>query len=257
MNEHQEIMNEIYTPFSLLKAEMQSRYADPELQKKVRDFWAENPFPYNFDEPRAMLSREVITPNRELKYFLELANGLDAKPLFLEYPEGKFVAKNKGKYALCKLAFLPGADDPAESCKIVDFNTWEGKRLSDVQTTWSQPLVDTHRELLTEEYPAMSGNVVDISEWFNKTRGLGEDYYLHFLSLFICHGVLFDNYLLSDDAENEFFFEKILPSFRKAKELFGVRPLIFPLLPIEHERDPHWYAYDSRHKEAIKKNMLH
>ncbi len=54
---------------------------------------------------------------------------------------------------------------------------------------------------------------------------------------------MFDNYLLDDKEESEFYLKKVEPSFKKAEEIFGIRPLVYPLLPIEFERDVRWHSY--------------
>lgn len=260
MSEDQDILEEIYTPFSQLEKEIERRSNDHALVERVRLFWKEHPFPYSFEGPRAIFNREIITPNREMQYFMDLVSSLNMEPLLLEYPAGKFVNKNKNKYFLCKLLFSKEKatmfDDTKATCRVVDFNIWEGKPLSDVKTIWGDSLIETHRELLESVYPSVSKNIVNITDWFNTTRHITEYYYLYFMSLFICDGVLFENFMLSDESEREFFFEKILPSFRKATEIFGVKPLIFPLLPIEHEKDPFWYSHDHNQQHVIKKKMI-
>ncbi len=233
----------IYTNLSEIKKELEKRRNDKELMNKVLKFWGENPFPLDMKEPRAVLSRDIITPNMELCYFLDVIKELDLDPLFFEVHRDKFVSKNKSKYHLGMLHFKQKKQSNIISKNIVDFNKYEGKMLNDIPTTCGDNLISYHHKMLEKEYPGYSKFAYDFSDWFLKTRNLTDYYYLYFLSLFICHGVLFDNYLLDDKEEADFFMKKVEPSFKKAEEIFGVRPLIYPLLPIEFEKDVSWYSY--------------
>ncbi len=96
-----------------------------------------------------------------------------------------------------------------------------------------------HRALLRHVYPDMATGVVDISDWFAEASR-GEFYYLRYLALFVHGGILFENFVAGDAEERRFARERVQPSFRRAVEIFGVPPLIVPLLPIESEQDDRW-----------------
>lgn len=237
---------EIYTPFEDIKAEIDRRWKDEELHKKVEDFFRENQIKELQSEPRAVLSRTLATPNAELFYFLDLAEDLELNPLILEYPD-KFVAKNPDKYHLTRLFFYRKAKDlksfPVSTSRIVDFNKHEGRKFSDIPTLWGENIVDFHHNLLYQAVPSLDGKVANFSNWFDSTRFSSKFYYLHFLSLFIRNGVLFDNFLIEDKEEGSFIQNKFLPSFREAQRIFGVKPLIYPLIPFDGEKHPHWLSY--------------
>ncbi|MDD4286876.1 MAG: SET domain-containing protein-lysine N-methyltransferase [Candidatus Peribacteraceae bacterium] len=249
-----DLLARIYTPLSNISMEISERRNNKALMKKVEDFFG----PWKFDaitgEPRAVLSRSIATPNLELSYFLSLSNGLGMTPLILEYPD-KFVAKNPDKYHLCKLFFVRkvegGNPIVIDTLKLVNFNADEGKALLDIKTTNGENIVDFHHYLLGKQFPYLSDKVINFSDWFNNTRVLSRYYYLYFLSLFICHGVLFENYLIGDKEESSFFKEKFLPSFEEAERIFGVKPIIYSLLPFRYATRIRWYSYPESLKKYI------
>ena len=169
------------------------------------------------------------------------------------------IVKNKDKYHLCRLFFYrqlkKGTSIPVATEKIIDFNKQEGKKFSKIKTKWGEGIVDVHHYLLYKQFPKMSGKTIDFSKWFDKTKNLSNNYYLYFLSLFICHGVLFDNFLIGDKEEKNFVKKKFLPSFKKAEKIFGVKPLIFPLLPFENEKGTHWLSYPESLKKILDKHI--
>jgi hypothetical protein len=71
------------------------------------------------------------------------------------------------------------------------------------------------------------------------------------LLLFICHGILFENFLLTE-SEGEFTRGIFLPAFEKAISLSGMKPLIVPIPPMENEYDSHCNSYDKRIKDLLK-----
>lgn len=237
----------IYSTYSDLKKELDKRWNDPELRKRVEKFWGKYNFPVSLINPHAFISRSIATPNLEFKYFHDLASDLELNPLVLEY-DGKLVTKNPEKYHLCKLLFYKNKNDlhhgQLSVRNIVDINKNQGQYMFDISTLWGENLRDFHHRILESKYAKSDSWIIDVTDWFNKTRYETKFYYMFFLSLFICHGVLFDNYLLGDEDEYSFFIEKVEPSFNELETFFGVKPLIFPLVPIEDEKHLNWSSYD-------------
>lgn len=239
---------EIYTSLSDVEKEITRRWNDKQLRKKVEDFFGTKMLDILNERPRAVLSRSIGTPNLELKYFLDLTKEVGLDPLILEYDD-KFVSKNKDKYHLGKLFFSRRLKNnkivSVDTLKIVDFNKDEGKYFNNIKTVWGESIIDFHHKLLQSEVPELKDKILNFSEWFNETRESSDFYYLYYLSLFVCHGVLFENFLVGDKQERSFINEKFLPSFREVERLFGVKPLIYPLLPFEEENNPYpfWCSY--------------
>lgn len=249
------LRNYIYTNYSDLDEELKQRKKNIKLKKAVEKFWGNNKLTEIVsNEPRAVLSRAIFTPNLEFEYFIDVIKDFNLKPLLLEY-QGKFVAKNLEKYHLCRMFFREKAGKHGtllmNSKNIVDFNITEGKDFSSIHTHWEENVVDFHHRLLEFKYPGMTKNIVNFTEWFNKTRYLTEHYYFYFFSLFLYHGVLFENFLIDDKEESIFLKDHVFSSFEAVHEYFGVKPLIFSLLPIENEKFRTWFSYSPSVKSFI------
>ncbi len=250
----------IYTPLSEALVLLQERFNNKDLRDKVIAYHKSIMPPGLLGEiPKAVFSRPVATPNFEFQYFIDLISETGLDPLVLEFPD-KFVASNNSKYHLCKLCILDKTHSTHRqvgSHPIVNFNSWEGESLSSVNTKKNDLLVDKHHDFLYKVYPSMKGKVYDFSDWFKETRGeTSEEYYVAFLSLFTCFGILFENFLMSDPVEKEFFLSKVIPGYDKVIELFGVKPIICPLLPISNEFQDSWYWYDNKHNPIIKDTFI-
>jgi len=248
-------IGEIYTPLSVAKKEIERRWNDKELRKKVEDFLGGDMPKFLKNSPRAVLVRYVVSPDIEFSHFLDLAKEIKLKPICYEYSRDKFVASNSDKYHLCKLFFHDGNGkkwgDKINTMRIVDFNKTEGKMLNKIKTLWGDNFVDFHHRILFDSYPKMKTSITDFSNWFNKQKKKSKQYYyIYYLSIFICHGILFENFLTNEE-ENEFTYKKVLPSLKKLQKIFGIKPLIVPLAPIEDENYLYWWCYP----ESVKKNL--
>lgn len=237
----------IYTSLSVAKEEIWRRWNDKELRKKVEDFLGGDvPEVFRGNAPVAVLSRDVISPNKEFIYFMDLVQETDLDSVFLEYLDGKFVARNFNKYHLCKMFFYDGTGkrrgNEINTFNVVNFNKMEGKKIKDIKTINGKSFVDFHHKILKEAAPEIQiDKIYDISLWFNKHRKISE-YYAHYLALFLCYGVLFDNFIMKN-GEGDFTQKKIIPSFKKLEELFGIKPLVVPLTPIKDEGELYWWCY--------------
>jgi hypothetical protein len=246
--------DEIYTSFAELEHELTRRQADKGLEEKIAHHFGDNFLKVIEDGPRAVLSRTIATPNAELFYFLDLAKDLNIPPLILEYPD-KFVAKNPDKYHLGRLFFYKKSYNlksyPTSTVRIVDFNNHEGKKFADIPTLWDENIIEFHHQILFDVLPELRDKVVDFSDWFKSSKESSDYYYFAFLSLFVRNGILFENFLVDDKEEEAFIRDKFLPSFYEVEKVFGVKPLIFPLLPFDGEKHPHWLSYHESIKERV------
>lgn len=248
-------VNDIYTSVSEARLEIERRQKDINLKKKLELFWGDNkPDFLDKDKPKAVISKPIITPNLEFNYFVDIVNDFGFDFSCFEYLEGKFVGKNQEKKNLGKMCFRHGQaknfNEIINYKNVVNFNTQEGKKLKEVETIFDNKLHDFHKILIEKSFPGKKINIQDISEWFDKTKNL-DDYYVFYLSLFIRDHVLFENFLMNEKEESKFTFSKFLPSFKKVTEIFGVKPLIVPLLPFEIEKNSLWFSYD----EGVEKNI--
>jgi hypothetical protein len=236
--------NQFYTSIEDAKREIRKRWNDVKLRKEVESFLGINmPVPLK-KTPRAIMVRCIASPDNEFFKFLSLSSEVELEPLFIDYPQDKFVAFNSDKYALCNLHFekkdIRKYED-ADKIKLINFNKFEGKSFSDIKTLWGNGIEEFHHEIFRRAVP-QSVEIFNFWEWFDETRHKTEFYYLYYLSLFVCHGILFENMLMSEE-EREFTEKKIMPSFKKIQEMFGVKPLILPIAPVDEEDDFKWWLY--------------
>lgn len=249
----------IYTSLIGVNQAIEERRKNKKLMQKIEDFFGPKMFPPLAKKPHAVLSRSIASPNMEMLYFLELAEEIELEPLILEYPD-KFVAKNVDKYHLCKLYLLRKFTDKptrvVNTLKIVDFNQNEGKMFNKIKTLWGDSIINVHHKMLHSVHPYPNFKVVDFRKWFNQSRRLSEHYYLYFLTLFVCHGVLFENFISGDKEELAFLHEKVLPSFDRVYQKFGVKPLIYPLIPFKQEKDLYWHSYPESIKKMLDEKFL-
>lgn len=240
-------IKEIYTPLSVAKKEIWRRWKDKELRKKVEKYLGGSvPGPFK-KEPRAVLSRSIITPNQEFFYFLDLAKTTKLKPLGLEGVTDKFCTKNYDKVSLGRLSFIDNdkiknkiknAECGKTNVNVIDMMKYDGKKLCDVDTFWGEGLVDFHHKMMALYDSEIE--IFDDFKWLDhkgKKNGIRQ-YYKNFFTFFLCHGILFENFIIKRN-EKEFTDNVIIESYLEVKKLFGKAPLIVPLLPMED--DDHWY----------------
>lgn len=235
-----------YLPFTEIKEELYRRRENPHLKRLVEEFLGDDfpAFLRDCTNPVAVVSRSIFSPNMEMRFMMDMVSSYRLEPLLLEYP-GKFVSVNPEKLHLAKLRFFNRTKKGAMTHRVlntIDFHTWEGKPMNDVTTMWNEKLIDFHHQNFHTEFPGLT--IHDITAWFNTVRKkYGDFYYLGYLSLGIYHGVMFENYLFDNQSESQFFAEKIEPSIKELERIFGVRPLIHPILPLKSEADHSWLYY--------------
>lgn len=123
----------------------------------------------------------------------------------------------------------------------MDFN-YDGRRFDEIPSLNGCSLVEFHHRLLAHAHPRLASRIRDASDWIFTASQISPRY-LHLLSLAITDGVLFENFFMDDPEERRFMEERILPSFHRAIELFGVKPLIVRLFTPEEENTPICWQY--------------
>jgi len=252
-------LKNFYTSLSVAKKEIWRRRKDEKLRKKVENFIKEFP-DFLADDPKAVLARQIATPNFELYRFLSESKKTGLEQVCAEYLDDKFSSGNKIKYHLCKMYFYDGKGKNGGGRinvkTIVNFNKIEHKELKNIETYWGENLVNFHHRILNDATGLdLSNKIKDASCWVNKISGQAKDYYPQFLALFVCNGILFENFLIKGDKEEANLTAKIvIPSFNKIVKYFGVKPLITNLLPLNDATDSTWFYYPKPfEKIAIKK----
>ena len=233
----------MYTSVQEAKDEIRRRWNDSDLQRKVLRYVGE--LPENFGhEPLAVLARQVATPNFEFYAFNEVALKVGLLPLCFGFLGDKMCSKNPDKISLGKTTFYHGRGrnngHKITSHNIISFHSEDGKPFHDARTIWGEGFVSIHHRMLSSELPDIK--FTDNTSWLSKMGGKPELFYHRFLALFVCHGVLFENFH-TEGREMAFNQKIIWPAVKKIKKEFGFKPLIVPIVSIEDERDPYWTWY--------------
>jgi len=242
-------VKDIYTPLSVAKEEIWRRWNDKELRKKVEEFLGGDVPEVLKDEPRSFLVRQITSPDLEFECFLELAKLINLKQLFVEYSNDKFVSSNPDKYYRCNLYFYKGEGKnggyKVKSRKIIDFDKYDGELIKNIKTIQGYNLLDFHHKLTDNTHPLTTNCILDVSDWIKKNGNTANKYYVKYLAWFICYGVLFENFN-GNESERKFTSEIILPAINKLQNMFGLKPLIVPLIPIEDEASTYWRYYPEK-----------
>ncbi len=255
-----DIFNQVvYTPLSEALLLLEERRKDSELMGKVEKLLKGEVPEFFKNKKCGILSRHVATPNQESIRFISIAKEHDLYPVFFEYHDDKFTSNNEFKHSLGQLHIPQKNNKKNESnierITIVDFNIYNGKKLKDVKTLWSEPLVEFHRKLFAaHDYKDDDINLYDASVWFKKNGGKAIDYYTNLLLMFTCYGVFFENFLTSKNSEGDFTENIVLPAIENVMNLVGIKPLIVPLEPIDLETEPFWVHHFPKIRAMLPKN---
>lgn len=245
----------MYTALEEAKEEVWKRWNNAELRRRVLEYVGELPEGFG-DEPRAFLVRHLATKNLEFQAFVKKSNVVGLEPVYTQYTGDKFCSLNPDKRALGKVTFDLGKGknngDKIVSHTIIDFCTEDGKPLREVRTIWGENFVAFHHRMLLLSLPAPK--LIEFTAWFQKMGGKPELFYHRLIALFICHGIMFENFL-SEGDEGKFTRKIVRPAIQKVSAHFGLKPLIVRLRPEETEADPYWCWYPG-HLEAEVKILL-
>ena len=241
----------MYMTIEKARGELEKRWNDLGLRRKVRDYIGEIP-DFLRHGPRAVLARHLATPNNELHHFSQAAAKAGLKPLCSEYTDDRFCTRNPDKLLLGKMTFFHGKGrnngDKTTAYKIIDFNVNNQKPLSAIKTHWDEGFVGFHHRLTANKLPGVE--MADSSGWLRSMGGKPAQFWHRHLALFMCHGILFENFH-TEGHEADFTREIIQPAMKRVNDHFGLRPLIVPLVPLEREREPYWSWYPSHLEPEI------
>jgi len=244
------IFNQIvYTPLSEALRLLEERQKDPELIAKIEKLLKGDIPEVLKNKKCCVLSRHIATPNYESRKFMSIAKDCNLTPVFFEYHDDKFTPNvNIFKRSLAQIfiqkKFDRNGNDFSEKITIVDFNKNGGKKLRELTTLWGEPLINFHRKL----FKLYGENEKDFyfyngSDWYKRNGVKAMDYYTNFLLLFTCYGILFENFLFSDENEKDFTKNVMLSALEKVVNLTGVKPLIVPIETFDLETDGFWFHH--------------
>ena len=245
-------IQEIYTPIEDARREIHLRRNNAQLRHKVEQFLG-GPPPGSGIEPRAYLWKALHTPNREFYRFVAQAKLAGCQPTALEYRDDHFCSSNLDKLGLLRLTLVTGTNRHGEQIfrriVIADITGSEGIPLSAIATHWGASLATFHQDLLKGCFPELP--LTDNSAWLHARGANPKEFYPAALTRFLCQGILFENFI-DKPGEEIFIRDVVLPAFESVCDLFGLRPLIVPLLPECTSDDPSWTWYDSHVAKLLK-----
>jgi hypothetical protein len=125
------------------------------------------------------------------------------------------------------------------------------KPLSTIQTLWGESFVGFHHRLY-HQY-AIGVEHFNASDWFKFQGKSAKEYYPFLLSLFVCHGVLLEDFITNPDEE-VFAQEVVLPSFQEVERRFGLRPLIARIYSDDELEETHSWCYPESMKEEVSRH---
>lgn len=228
---------DFYTSLPEAKAEIAKRWADQKLAAKINEFLKNDIPEVLLSEPRAVITRQVTTPNEEFYQFINLAGQLGIKPLGWEYHEDVFVTTSPEKASLGRIGLIRGYNKKQEALvsykKIIDLTGKEEKKpLKDIKTLWGEDLIRFHHRMLRQFTDGIE--LYDASSWYNSNGDMAKKYYCHFLALFLRNGVMFEDFLLKGH-EQKFTYDIVAPAFKIITDIFGIKPLVIPIFTGRHE----------------------
>ena len=250
----------VYTPVEKAVEELHERRNDLWLEKRVALFLEGNiPQPFQ-EKPRTVILRYILTPNYEIREFIDRVEKIKELPLLIcEHTEDKFFT-NTIKRMLGKIGFYIGRDfkgnKKIDYLRVIDIPKATGKNLSEISTFWGQSLVDFHREFFRETYRKLhEDDTYNISHWHNKKGPKPAAYYAPLMSLFVRHGILFEDFLFADKQERPFLRNVFLPAFITICETMGKKPLISRITSSGVEGDKYWFCYPYASKAFVEKKV--
>lgn len=228
----------IYTDINEAKKEIWRRWNDNVLRQEVELFLRDVPSALR-REPKAVLFRHLMTPNYECIRFFDLAHALQLNPLGWEYLEDIFLTINKDKAYLGKMGFInhPRNGNCVRYSRVIKMNENEKRKFTEIRTLWGESFVDFHHRLLAKRITGLQ--LFDASLWYASKGGKAKEYYQYFIALFICHGILFDNFI-AYGREGEFTRIVVQPSIERITKLFGLKPLIVQLVLDDSMNERHY-----------------
>ncbi len=256
----------VYTPLDEAVRELDERSKDKKLKEYVKKTLPIGvPNIIEDGKKYAFLARVVATPNHESHRFLSVIDVLDHFiPVFWEYIDDKFTPNmNEIKYHLARMTFYLGrgkkGGEKITNLRVVDFNVHGGKKISDVKTIWGQSLSDFHHEFFKKHYAhhhKLNNPIFfDGSAWQAECDNDIKIYYKYIFTLFLTHGIIFENFLLNNKGELVFIKEVFLPIFLSILKDTGKKPLIVALEPTDIEGDKFWMYYPHEYKKFVEYKM--
>lgn len=250
----------VYTPWREALQELDIRQNDATIDAYLAQTLPQGVPEIMRGKKSMVLGRHVATPNFETQRFLSCADVLrDLQPIIFEHTEDRFTDINESKLGLGRMPFYKGFNSVNQKIfeyeYVINMNQSNGKKISSVVTTWNEPLVEFHHRFFNTLFPNYRDVPFNGSSWLLQAGKGAAQYYMAYMSLFIKHGVLFEN-LLTTKHETAFTSEVILPTILNITSITGKKPLIIEMGPIGKENDLLWLSYPYAIKSFVDNNAV-
>lgn len=200
--------------------------------------------------PRAILFRQVATPNYELRRFLRLCSRSGFTPVVLQFHADRMSCHNSYKRNLIAPIFVDGIGRNGlpffKRSKLKSLEKVDNLRLSDIEIA-GRELPKFHADLLLAALPNQPFLSIEASAWFGTYRGGAREYYVDLFQALIGDVLLLEDFV-ADGEEKRFFDDIVCPAFETASAILGRRPSIMQLCSNRRMASPLWYAYPASYR---------
>lgn len=205
------------------------------LRKKIEAWWKSQgwhiPLDFFQTDPIAGFGRAVATRRYEDILFSLSASRLGFRPVWMEYTESTLSTHSPFKRSLLQPVFYVkhGKNNGmvVETRKLAPLQNNRTKRLSEIMLDNGDSLIEYHHRL-HHLFGFEESAIIDLSEFYGQF-GSAAQYYMPYLSLFLAHAVLFEDYHGGEEAGADLdqFTESIfMPAFRELQNIFGISPIV-------------------------------
>lgn len=205
------------------------------LRKNIEAWWKSQgwyiPSGLFTADPIAGFGRAVATRRYEDMLFSLYASRLGFRPVWMEYTESTLSTHSPFKRSLLQPVFYVkhGKNNGmvVETRKLAPLQNNRTKRLSEIMLDSGDSLIEYHHRL-HRLFGFEERAIVDLSKFYGQFGGAAQ-YYTAYLSFFLAHAVLFEDYHGGEEAgaDLDLFTENIfLPAFRELQNIFGVSPMV-------------------------------
>ena len=232
----------------------------------VEEWWEENgwgkaPLP-NLSNV-GLIARPIATFRYEDALFVTLCERHGLTPVWSEYTGDKLSTVSNVKRSLLHVNLCSGRGKKNglqlnRVERLANVNHWIGKPLNTIRTIHGSSLVDFHHQHQDRVFSFENAALrFDWTLWL-KQIGSAKDYYEAYLSAFIAHAILFEDYHAGESGAvlDNFSAGVFEPAWQAVSKRFGVPPLITPLPWHEDYRyypaDEHWREHGVLRQEHLQ-----
>jgi hypothetical protein len=230
-------MRKIYLTPEIAVAEFHRRRHQTDLLQEVEAYWASNgwprpPLPSVNGTPLGLIARCVATFRYEEAAFLAMCQRAGILPTWLEFTGDTFVSTTRTKLMLLQVHTCSGVGRKGgpkiKKEQFVSANIANGRPINTVTNGKGERLVDYHHALLRQRFP--EAICEDMTTWLRATGGRARGFYEALLSVFVAHGIQFEDYTSDSTSHEARFREDVFePAWRATVARFGVAPMVVEL----------------------------